>query len=393
MKKRIIYFLPNIEAGVSRIVKNLVKNRPENLPIEYWVVLIQNSAINLTNRPVSGFQNIDKLILFSFEESENIFSVFKRMSNLFDDNDIIVDNDGLATRMVHALELQNRLVYIIHGDFDYYYSIIKNASSIIDHVITYSERTFRNVKKILPNKSCSKINYPVQIDNSFKSCKKINDDKLKLVFVGSLEKRKGADKLLKFYRSIENKMSTDNFQFEIVGDGPLLKELTKDFNKFKNVKLSGWCDNEYVLLKLLESDFLIFPSLNEGLPNVLIEAMMCGCIPVAFDNVSGVEDILIDCENGIIVTLGDVELMAEKVLNLHEDKNKLNFIRNQCYQSTDYFDPKKQSYLYESQILKTLELKSNRKFNKFRSYRMLDKQLYPNNLVRFIRRIIKNPKI
>ena len=75
------------------------------------------------------------------------------------------------------------------------------------------------------------------------------------------------------------------------GAGPdkdKLKSICNQLELKKNVKFFKWQNNTDTLMK--EAKYLIFPSLYEGLPNVLIDAinndLLCLCT-----NVSGVRDI------------------------------------------------------------------------------------------------------
>ena len=146
---RIVYFLPDVDAGVSRIVKTLLKYRRPNKEITYAVVLFRGEG-GYTNTSDDDF-NADEIIRFRYKREENAWSVFKRVSTaLSSDKDIIVGNDGFEIKMVAALKLKNPVVYIMHGDFPDYYSIAKLYHPVIDCFITYSNKIEQELKKILP---------------------------------------------------------------------------------------------------------------------------------------------------------------------------------------------------------------------------------------------------
>jgi glycosyltransferase involved in cell wall biosynthesis len=65
-------------------------------------------------------------------------------------------------------------------------------------------------------------------------------------------------------------------------------------------------------------DVLCFPSLREGLPNVVIEAAACGVPTVAWD-VTGLPDTVIDGQTGFLVARGDIDALAGRVEEVLRD--------------------------------------------------------------------------
>ena len=64
-------------------------------------------------------------------------------------------------------------------------------------------------------------------------------------------------------------------------------------------------------------DIYVQPSLWEGLCMTVVEAMACG-LPVIASNVGGVPESVIESKNGFLITPGDKNLLAEKILELVE---------------------------------------------------------------------------
>jgi glycosyltransferase involved in cell wall biosynthesis len=81
------------------------------------------------------------------------------------------------------------------------------------------------------------------------------------------------------------------------------------------------------------SDVLCLPSLNEGLPNVALEAMACG-LPVVASRVGGVPEIVNDSVNGFMVPAGEPVILADR---LREALDK-NWDRNAIRASIAAFD-------------------------------------------------------
>jgi glycosyltransferase involved in cell wall biosynthesis len=61
------------------------------------------------------------------------------------------------------------------------------------------------------------------------------------------------------------------------------------------------------------SDIFILSSYAEGLPNVLVEAMMCGCTPVATDCRTGPSEVIDNNRFGYLVPVGDHVAMAKAI--------------------------------------------------------------------------------
>lgn len=101
----------------------------------------------------------------------------------------------------------------------------------------------------------------------------------------------------------------------ILGDGPLRNQLQIQIDEHglnRNIQLIGYVKNP--LKYFYKSDIFVLTSHVEGLPNVLVEAMMCGCTPVATDCPTGPREVLKDGEYGYLVTPSDPKSIAEGIL-------------------------------------------------------------------------------
>ncbi|NOT43616.1 MAG: glycosyltransferase [Acidobacteria bacterium] len=57
---------------------------------------------------------------------------------------------------------------------------------------------------------------------------------------------------------------------------------------------------------------------RDGIPNVLMEAMVCG-VPVVTTAISGIPELVRDGDNGLFVPVGDAASLADAVLRIHQD--------------------------------------------------------------------------
>jgi glycosyltransferase involved in cell wall biosynthesis len=110
-------------------------------------------------------------------------------------------------------------------------------------------------------------------------------------------------------------------QLLIVGDGPLLKDLQDQvarLNLQKRVFFVGRRENIRELLSI--SDIFLLPSLKEGLPIALLEAMACGKAVIA-SRVGENANVISDGINGMIVENGDKNSLSNAMHLLLEQKN------------------------------------------------------------------------
>ena len=108
-------------------------------------------------------------------------------------------------------------------------------------------------------------------------------------------------------------------RFILVGDGPrraMLEELVEELDVERAVRFAGARGDVPGILKAL--DVFVLPSISEGLPNVVLEAMAAGR-PVVASNVGGVPEVVESGSNGLLFEPGDPEAMASSVLRLLDD--------------------------------------------------------------------------
>ena len=139
-----------------------------------------------------------------------------------------------------------------------------------------------------------------------------NPDQNILIAAGRLAPWKGFDNLIK---SIPDVLSKKNVKLIILGDGPMrseLDDLIQKLNLQNTVDLPGYINNPLSFYS--KADVFVLSSLVEGLPNVLVEAMMCGCTPVATNCPTGPMEVLHGGKYGYLVPLNDQKAMSEAIL-------------------------------------------------------------------------------
>jgi len=146
-----------------------------------------------------------------------------------------------------------------------------------------------------------------------------------LVAAGQLAPWKGFGDLI---RAMDRLGPSIQARLVIFGDGPLkaeLQELIDGLHLSTKVRLFGYVENP--LKYFSRADVFVLSSHVEGLPNVLVEAMMCGCTPVATDCPTGPREVLQDGKYGYLVPVADPAALAsgiEQALNSPIPKDLLS---------------------------------------------------------------------
>jgi glycosyltransferase involved in cell wall biosynthesis len=134
-----------------------------------------------------------------------------------------------------------------------------------------------------------------------------------LVAAGRLAPWKGFTDLIRAMRLVAQSSTA---RLMILGDGPQreeLQDLAAELGLQERVRLLGYVENP--LKYFARADVFVLSSHVEGLPNVLVEAMMCGCTPVATDCPTGPREVLADGKYGYLVPVRNPEAMAQGIEN------------------------------------------------------------------------------
>jgi len=112
-----------------------------------------------------------------------------------------------------------------------------------------------------------------------------------IINVGRLTKQKGQWHLMRAFKKIKEEIV--NMKLIILGTGELedyLNKLIGELNLEKDVYFLGFQENPFKFIS--KSKIFVFPSLYEGFPNALVEAMACGIPVISSDCKSGPREIL-----------------------------------------------------------------------------------------------------
>lgn len=172
-----------------------------------------------------------------------------------------------------------------------------------------------------------------------------------LVFVGRLVEKKGLQYLLEAVTEID-------CQLKVIGDGPLaesLKELAP-----ANVEFLGQLSKQQVMQVIAESELMVIPSViakngdREGLPVTLMEAASNQTAVIA-TNLTGINEVVIDGETGVLVEQRDVQGLKDAITNLLVDDKTRTRLQLALHEKAKDFDIEMIAEKYRSVIMRELK--------------------------------------
>jgi glycosyltransferase involved in cell wall biosynthesis len=141
-------------------------------------------------------------------------------------------------------------------------------------------------------------------------------------YLGRIKKYKSVDHIIRAMPQILQRVS--DAVLKIVGDGdalPALKELSRELGLSQNVQFTGHVTHEEKVNLINESWLVVNPSSKEGWGLTVIESNACR-VPVVAADSPGLRDSVVDGETGTLYDYGNLNQLAEAVIDLIQNKNK-----------------------------------------------------------------------
>ena len=157
--------------------------------------------------------------------------------------------------------------------------------------------------------------------------RRYSDSERLILFVGNLVPVKGVEFLIDACARLQA-AGDCNWSLALVGDGELRAKLARrvaGLGISDRVFFAGSRPHEEISQWMAAADCLCLPSLSEGMPNVLIEAMATGC-PVVGTEVGACREITRDFDAAVLVPPGDVDALARalhKILETPHNRKSL----------------------------------------------------------------------
>lgn len=272
----------------------------------------------------------------SIFDLKNIVSSYRKLKKLLKDNNFSMIHchspiGGVIARLVgrkfrkHGL----KVIYTAHGfhffegapikNWIIYYPIEKYLSNFTDTLVTINNEDYKRAQNFFQGKleyvpgigiDTKKFSKSLAKNKNIRKEIGLSPEDFVLISVGQLSKRKNHSIVLKALSKIKN----DKLKYVLIGFGELQEELKKmasELNIANRVIFLGYRADINELLHA--ADCFIFPSLQEGLPVSLMEAMATG-LPILCSEIRGNTD-LTSSKNGIYFDPSD-ESSVVKAINL-----------------------------------------------------------------------------
>ena len=299
----------------------------KNTPLESLEKNIPVKRFKLNNLPNLGGRNIFSFLMWSIK----LIYWLKKNSNKFDIIHIIHGRLHSVPAIFAAKILKKPvLVKLGRGGKEYFDINAVNKKKVIGKF--FSKYILKNTTGWIANSKMIETDlkdHDIKDELIHKIYNGIDIDKIRInkfhknktfLVIGRLGEEKKCEQIIRVFSQLSENL---NVKLIFLGDGPIEEDLLKMAKQLKQshrIFFKGAVKNvrEY----LVDSDFYVSASQSEGMSNSLLEAMSLG-IPAITSNVSGVNDIVFDNENGFIFEPNDEKFFYEKIIkaiNCNEEK-------------------------------------------------------------------------
>jgi glycosyltransferase involved in cell wall biosynthesis len=208
--------------------------------------------------------------------------------------------------------------------------VYRGARAVRDYLsatVAISPRIRQDLTSTYGFDECSLELIPHGIDISAFSNRSPNENlagPLRILSHGRIDKeQKGVFWLPEILTELASR--SNDWTCTISGDGPDLAELKRRVERAglsERVQFTGWTSAEDVPELISRHDVFLFPTIYEGSPIALIEAMAGGCVPVV-SRLPGITDWIVeDGINGYLFPIGDVRRAAQHLWDLLSDRQR-----------------------------------------------------------------------
>lgn len=204
-----------------------------------------------------------------------------------------------------------------------------------DHVIVNSNTGFQSIKKSAPWLKNVSLIYNFTNLEYFKPKKNLldkNEEVINFIGVGKYSDQKNIINLIEAFNIVKKKAPDINFNLQWFGDNFKSDQSNNYLNRIRSLINQYSLDDVFllnpvtqdILDKYQRSSVFILPSLYEGFPNVVCEAIACG-LPVLVSDVCD-NSFFVDQSNGYLFNPNDPSDIADKIISFSQLEGKKKYL-------------------------------------------------------------------
>jgi len=381
----VVWVLPDKLGGVAVNVADVLAHRASRGPAHH-VVLTDNRLshdVRFDDRMrVDGLHRVQYTL-----PSENLHAVLRRLARAVPPGPgVLVANDWLELAMLSIHDPGRMVVFILHGDYDYYYDLAVAHEPLISAFVVLTRFGHEHLSQLLPHRRETIFHQPFGVPRAAR-LRSEGLGHLRLLFVGRLDRAKGAHLL----SGIDAQLHRSGIaaRWTVVGDGPCAAEARTGWVEPTSALWLGARSNLEVLSLYAHHDVLVLPSRAEGLPRAVLEGMSAGVVPVVSDLPCGIRDIVEPGRSGFLPRPGDIAEFAEAIAALASDRRRLEAMSQAAHQAVhERFDVRHHAAHFEALFARWASLFRPRPEHVALRYgSRLDQPWLPNALVKTLRAV------
>jgi glycosyltransferase involved in cell wall biosynthesis len=215
--------------------------------------------------------------------------------------------------------LPQRIISIVHGDYDYYYEIAAASESRIDQFVCVSAAIADKLSILLPHRKSDIVFIPPVVPDMHVDHEANIENNLRIIFVGRLTPEKGFDLLPIVDHELQKAGISCNWTI-------VAPHATSDYDEWLNkpdVDYYEYVSNEKMPAAYIKQDVILLPSHAEGFPLSILEAMKCGVVPLATNLGTLANGIINHEETGFLFELNDVAAIVRQLKQLNTNRSLL----------------------------------------------------------------------
>ena len=233
----------------------------------------------------------------------------------------IVNPHGLEPHQ--ALGVRDRLIAIP------FKLVFNNIFRRTAKVVSLGGKLTTILRGVVPESKIAVL--PNGVDLELFPMRKESPSTFNFLFVGRFASNKGIGDLLR----VSAQLIQEGYSFELrlIGKGPLYDELYAQYKDMDWVRFFGFASDEEIARAYRQCSVFVLPTLFEGMPTVVLEAMASGA-PVIVSDVGACRE-MVDDDNGWVVDPGNTQdlyrAMKESLNGLIRDKSRSSFRKAQNF--------------------------------------------------------------